>query len=158
MTRKAQDGLSIMRLQVLSSFLFHSEHWEGPLFAELVGNGFFFEFTSIGNFLVNKIQKNEIRRVPIIACFLVNNSGGKKVSVKRRILCVKRILFSFPQFLSVGVQIFHEVPQCTQYFFKHFDQHPQKLGRKRKNSCRSESNIKFLHKKLFSLMRKKYFF
>jgi hypothetical protein len=27
MARKAQDGLSIMSLQVLSSFLFHSELW-----------------------------------------------------------------------------------------------------------------------------------
>jgi hypothetical protein len=59
MVRKAQDGFSIMRLQVLSSFLFHSELWEGPnLCAELVGNGFFLEFTSIGNFLVKKIEEN----------------------------------------------------------------------------------------------------
>jgi hypothetical protein len=58
MARKAQDGFSIMRLQVLSSFLFHPELWEGPhLCAELVGNGFFPEFTSIGNFLVKKIGK-----------------------------------------------------------------------------------------------------
>ena len=59
MARKNQDGLSIMRLQVLSSFLFHSELWEGPhLCAELDGNGFFLEFTSIGNFLVKKSEKN----------------------------------------------------------------------------------------------------
>jgi hypothetical protein len=83
MVTQTQDGFSIMRLQVLSSFLFHSELWEGPhLCAELVGNGFFLEFTSIGNFLVNKILKNEIRRVPIIACILVKNPGGKKVGVK----------------------------------------------------------------------------
>jgi hypothetical protein len=73
MARKAQDGFSIPRLQVLSSFLFHSELWEGThLCAELVGNGFFLEFTSIGNFLVTKIEKGAYFRV-----FCVKNPGVK---------------------------------------------------------------------------------
>ena len=46
MARKAQDGLSIMRLQV--TFLFS---------------------TSTGNFLVKKSEKNAFRRVPIFASF-----------------------------------------------------------------------------------------
>ena len=98
----------------LSSFLVHSELWWWPhLCAELDGNGFFLEITSIGNFLVKKSEKNAFRKVPILACFLVKNPGGKKVGIKRRILCVKRILLSFPQFVYVGVLILHEVPQCT---------------------------------------------
>jgi hypothetical protein len=101
------------------------------LCAEFDGNGFFLEFTSCGNFLVNKIEKNIFRKVPILACFLVNKLGGKKMGVKRRILRVKRILFSFPQFLSVWAVILHEVQQCTQHFFHQFDQHPQML---RKNT------------------------
>ena len=112
MARKAQDGVSIMRLQVLSSFLFHSELWGWPhLCAELDGNGFFLEFTSTGNFLVKKSENRVFRKVPILACFLVKNPGGKKKGVKRRILCVKRILHSFPHFLSVGAVILHEVQQ-----------------------------------------------
>jgi hypothetical protein len=55
MARKAKDGLSIMRLQVLSSFQFHSELGGGPhLCSELDGYGFFLEFTSTGNFLVKQ--------------------------------------------------------------------------------------------------------
>jgi hypothetical protein len=38
---------------------------------------------------------------------------GKKMGVKRRIICIKQILLSFPQFLSVGVLILHEVQKCT---------------------------------------------
>jgi hypothetical protein len=49
------------------------------------------------------------------------------VGIKWRILCVKRILLSFPQFLSIGVPILHEVPQCTRIFFHQFDQHAQML-------------------------------
>jgi hypothetical protein len=79
----------------------------------LAGNGFFLEFTSIGNFLVKKSEKNAFRRVPILACFLVNNLGGKKMAIKRQI--------SFPQFLSLGVPFLHEVPQCKQFFFHQFD-------------------------------------
>ena len=61
MVNQTQDGFSIMRLQVLSSFLFHSELWGWPhLCAELDGNGFFLEFTSIGNFLVKKSEKNAL--------------------------------------------------------------------------------------------------
>jgi hypothetical protein len=101
------------------------------LCAEFDGNGFFLEFTSCGNFLVKKKEKNIFRKVPILACFLVNKLGGKKMGVKRRILRVKRILFSFPQFLSVWAVILHEVQQCTQHFFHQFDQHPQML---RKNT------------------------
>ena len=46
-------------------------------------------------------------------------------------LPVKRILLSFPQFLSVWAVILHEAQQCTQHFFHQFDQHPQML---RKNT------------------------
>ena len=109
-------------------FLGHSVLWGWPhLCTEFVGNGFFLEFTSCGNFLVKKSEKNMFRKVPILACFLVNNSGGKKMGVKRWILCVKRILLSFPQYLSVWVLILHEVQQCTPNFFHQFDQHPQML-------------------------------
>ena len=96
--------------------------------AELDGNGFFLEFTSCGVFLVEKSEKIMFRKVPILACFLVKNPGGKKKGVKRRILCVKWILHSFPQFLSVGAVILHEVQQCTQNFI---DQRPEIL---RKNT------------------------
>jgi hypothetical protein len=67
----------------------------------------------LGTFLFKKREINAFRKVPILVCFLVKNLGGKKVGIKRRILCVERILLSFPQFLSVGVLILHEVPQCT---------------------------------------------
>ena len=124
------------------SFLVHSELWGWPhLCAELDGNGFFLEFTSFGNFLVKKSEKNMFRKVPILACFLVKNPGGKKGGVKRRILCVKRILLSFPQYLSVGVLILHEVQQCTPNFFHQFDQHPQML---RKNTFYASNWIFFL--------------
>ena len=53
-------------------FLVHSERWGWPhLCAEFVGNGFFLEFTSCGNFLVKKSGKNMFRKVPILACFFV---------------------------------------------------------------------------------------
>jgi hypothetical protein len=58
---------------------------------------------------------------------LVKNSEGKKMGVKQRILRVKRILLSFPQYLSVWVLILHEVQQCTPNFFHQFDQHSQML-------------------------------
>jgi hypothetical protein len=68
------------------------------------------------------------------------------MGVKRRILCVKRILLSFPQFVSIGILILHEVQQCTRIFFHQFDQHPQML---RKNtfftSNGNESKICFTH-------------
>jgi hypothetical protein len=75
------------------------------LCSELDGNGFFLEFTSTGNFLVKKSEKNAFRRMPILACFLVKKMGGKKVGVKR-------ILLSF-----VGAVILDEVQQCTRHFF-----------------------------------------
>jgi hypothetical protein len=53
------------------------------------------------------------------------------MGVKRRILRVKRILLSFPQYLSDVADILHEVQQCTPNFFHQFDQHPQML---RKNT------------------------
>ena len=60
------------------------------------------------------------------------------MAVKERNLLVKRILLSFLQFLSVGVLILHDVPQCTRNCFHQFDQHPQML-RKNTFSRRSES-------------------
>jgi hypothetical protein len=36
--------------------------------------------------------------------------------VKRRMLCIKRTLLSFPQFLFIVAVILHEVQQCTQKF------------------------------------------
>ena len=84
--------------------------------AELVGNGFFLEFTSCGNFLVEKSEKNIFRKVPILACFLVKNPGGKKMGVKPRIVHVKRILLSFPQFLSVGAVILNGLADAKQKF------------------------------------------
>jgi hypothetical protein len=33
---------------------------------------------------VEKSEKNMFRKVPILACFLVKNPGGKKMGVKRR--------------------------------------------------------------------------
>jgi hypothetical protein len=57
------------------------------------------------------------RMVPILACFLVKNSGGTKMGVKRRILHIKRILLSFPQYLFDVADILHEVQQCTLNFF-----------------------------------------
>jgi hypothetical protein len=52
------------------SFLVHSKLWGWPhLCAELDGNGFFLAFSSFGNFLVNKSEKNRFRKVPILACF-----------------------------------------------------------------------------------------
>ena len=83
--------------------------------------------------------------MPILACFLVKNPGGKKGGVKQRILCVKRILLSFPQFLSVGVLILHEVPQCTQHFFHQLDQNPQML--KKSTFWRRSESKKNLTKK-----------
>jgi hypothetical protein len=53
------------------------------------------------------------RKVAILACLLVTNPGGKKVGVKRRILCIKRVLLSFQHVLSGRAEILHEVPQCT---------------------------------------------
>ena len=67
--------------------------------------------------------KNIFRKVPILACFLVKNPGGKKGGVKHRILCVKRILLSIPRFSSDLAIILHEVPQCTPNFFHQFDKH-----------------------------------
>jgi hypothetical protein len=78
----------------------------------------------LGTCWLKKSEKNAFRRVPILACFFGQKSGGKKVGVKQRIVCVKRILLSFPQFL-------HEVHQCTQNVFHQLDQHPQML---RKNT------------------------
>ena len=84
---------------MLSSFLFHSELWEEPhLCAELFGNGFFLGFTSIRNFLVNKIEEKRNQKGVHFSVFFVKNPGGKKVGIKRLILCIKRILLSFPQF------------------------------------------------------------
>jgi hypothetical protein len=60
--------------------------------------------------------------------FLVKNLGGKKMVVKQQFLRVKRILLSFPQFVSV---ILHAQQQYTPNFFHQFDQHPQRL---RKNT------------------------
>jgi hypothetical protein len=57
-------------------------------------------------------------QVPILACFLVKIPCGKKMGVKQQMLCVKRILLSLPQLLSVVVLILHEVQ---------FDHHPQML-------------------------------
>jgi hypothetical protein len=68
-------------------------------------------------------QKNIMglsQKIIKFTCFLVKNQGGKNMGVKRRNLLVKRILLSFPQFLSVGVFILHEVPQCTQAGFDFF--------------------------------------
>ena len=65
-------------------------------------------------------------------------------------LPVKRILLSFPQFLSVWAVILHEVQQCTRKIFHQFDQHPQmrrseliKIPTNKKDSVRR--NLK--HKK-----------
>jgi hypothetical protein len=107
------------------------------LCAELDGNGFSFEFTSCGNFLVKKSEKKILTKVPILACFLVKNPGGEKMGVKRRFLRVKRILLSFPQILSVWAVILHEVQQCTQNVSQQLDQHTQML-RKHIFSQRSE--------------------
>ena len=54
-------------------------------------------------------------------------------------LPVKRILLSFPQFLSVWAVILHEVQQCTRNVFHQFDQHPQMLRKKYFFLRRSES-------------------
>ena len=52
----------------------------------LIGKGFFRSVMGLSFIILKKIEKNEIRKVPILVCFLVKNLGGKKMGVKRRIL------------------------------------------------------------------------
>ena len=79
MAKKPMDVLSIVEVQGFAFFLIHSELWGWPhLCAELDGNGFFLEFTSWGNFSVEKNEKNSFKKVLILTCFLVKNSGGGK--------------------------------------------------------------------------------
>ena len=60
---------------------------------KLIGKGFFLSVMGLAFIIFKKIEKNEIRRVPILACFLVKNPGGKKGGVKRRMLCVISTIF-----------------------------------------------------------------
>jgi hypothetical protein len=39
----------------------------------------------VGTFWSKNVKKNMFRKVPILACLMVKNPGGKKMGVKRRI-------------------------------------------------------------------------
>ena len=83
MARKVQDGLSIMRLQVLSSSTLSFEddllcvqNWMGMVS--------FLSSQVLGAFGLTKSEKNAFRGA-YFNMFSVKNSGGKKMGVKRQI-------------------------------------------------------------------------
>ena len=57
-----------------------------------------------------------VRKIAYIHKFLVKNRGANNMGVKRQNVLVKRILLSFPQFVSDVAVILHEVQQCPQIF------------------------------------------
>jgi hypothetical protein len=52
------------------------------MFAELVGNGFFLEFISCGNFLVQKSEKQYVQKDVHFSVFLGRQFRGKKMGIK----------------------------------------------------------------------------
>ena len=125
------------------------------LWCDFDGVCFFHQITSLSLDPAQKICLGVSKILVKFTCFLVNNLGGKKRVSNDEFLLTKRILLSFPQFLSVFAVILHEVEQCTPNFFHQFDQHPQTLRKntffaskwikkksdKKKDSVRREKSI-----------------
>ena len=121
------------------------------LWCDFDGVCFFHQITSLSLDPAQKICLGVSKILVKFTCFLVKNLGGKKRVSNYEFLLTKRILLSFPQFLSVFAVILHEVQQCTPNFFHQFDQHPQML---RKNTFFASNWIFFFVGFFFDSLRR----
>ena len=104
----AQDALSIVKCRGLSYFLVHSEPCGGHYTEQnLLWNISFFQSWVLGSFYVKKTCKVCPKKTKNTGVFLSKIKVVKKWTQNDEILRVKRFLLSFPQYLSLGIEILH---------------------------------------------------